>query len=99
MIFALNVICVGYNKLPDKQAETQPWDMLCLDLIDNYQITPKKGGRKYSMKDNKDKKDKKDKDDYLQAITMMDPATGWIEIRYVLEARADLNANEVDLSW
>ena len=25
-------------------------------------------------------KDKKDKDVYLEAITMVDPATGWIEI-------------------
>ena len=30
-------------------------------------------------------KGKKDKDVYLQAITMIDPATGWIEIRSVPE--------------
>ena len=47
-------------------------------------MTPNKGGRKYAMKG------KKDKDVYLQAITMIDPATGWIEIRSVPEARADL---------
>ena len=28
---------------------------------------------------------------------MIDPATGWIEIRYVPEARADLVANQVEL--
>ena len=39
-------------------------------------MTPNKGGRKYAMKG------KNDKDVYLQAITMIDPATGWIEIRY-----------------
>ena len=42
---------------------------------------------------------KKDKDVYLQAITMIDPATGWIEIRQVPEARADLVSNQVELAW
>ena len=42
---------------------------------------------------------KKDKDVYLQAITMIDPAIDWIEIRSVPEARADLVVNEVDLAW
>ena len=44
-------------------------------------------------------KGKKDKDVYLQAITMIDPATGWIEIHSVPEARADLVANQVELAW
>ena len=35
-------------------------------------------------------KGKKDNDVYLQAIGMIDLATGWIEIRSVLEARANL---------
>ena len=56
-------------------------------------MTPNKGGRKYAMKG------KKDKYVYLQAITMIDPATGWIEIRSVPEARADLVANQVELTW
>ena len=30
---------------------------------------------------------------------MIDLATGWIEIRSVLEARADLVANQVELAW
>ena len=38
-------------------------------------MTPNKGGRKYAMKG------KKDKDVYWQAIIMIDPATGWLEIR------------------
>ena len=46
----------------------------------------------------KGKKDKKDKDFHLQAITMIDPATSWIEIRSVPEARADLVANQVELA-
>ena len=44
-------------------------------------------------------KGKKDKDVYLQAITMIDPATVWIEIRSLPEARADLVANQVELTW
>ena len=47
-------------------------------------MTPNKGGRKYAMKG------KKDKDFYLRAITMIDQATTWIEIRSVPEARVDL---------
>ena len=46
--------------------------MLCIDLIGKH---PNKGGKKYAMKG------KKDKDVYLHAITKIDPATGWIEIR------------------
>ena len=30
---------------------------------------------------------------------MIDPATGWIEICSVPEARADLVANQVELAW
>ena len=56
-------------------------------------MTPNKGGRKYAIKG------KKDKDVYLQAITMKDPATGWIKICSVPEARADLVANLVVLAW
>ena len=36
---------------------------------------------------------------YLQAVTMIDPATGWIEILTVPLAEADLVANQVELSW
>ena len=31
-----------YGKLPPKQAETNPWDTLCVDLIGPYMI-PRKG--------------------------------------------------------
>ena len=56
-------------------------------------MTPNKGGRRYAMKG------KKDKNVYLQAITTIDPATGWIELHSVPEARADLVANQVELFW
>ena len=45
-------------------------------------------------------KNKKDKNIYLQAISMIDPATGWIEIYFVPEGRADLVACQVELvAW
>ena len=57
----------NYGKLLTKQAETQPWDMLCIDLIGKYRMILNKGGRKYAMKG------EKNKDVYLQAIAMIDP--------------------------
>ena len=60
----------NYGKLSPKQAETQPWNMLCIDLIGKCRMTHNEGGKKYAMKG------KKDKDVYLQAIIMIDPATG-----------------------
>ena len=82
----------NYGKLPFKRAETQPWDTLCIDLITKYSMSPNKGGRKYAMKS------KKDKDVYLQAITMINPATSWIEILSVPEVRVDLVTNQVELA-
>ena len=40
----------NYGKLPPKQADIQPWDTLCIDLIGKYRMTHNKGGRKYAMK-------------------------------------------------
>ena len=56
-------------------------------------MIPNKDYRKYAMTG------KKDKNVYLQAITMIYPATGWKEICSVPEARADLVANQVGLAW
>ena len=36
---------------------------------------------------------------YLQAVTMIDLATGWIEIRTIPSALVDLVANQVELAW
>ena len=93
-----------YGKLPPKEAETIPWDTLCVDLIGKYQFTPKGGGKKFQIPSKGDEKKykmttKSGKSVYLQAVTMIDPATGWIEIRTVPSARADLVANQVELAW
>ena len=50
-------------------------------------MSPNKGDKEYTMKG------KIENDVYLQAITMIDPTTGWIDIRSLPEARADLVAN------
>ena len=93
-----------YGKLPPKEAEAQPWDTLCVDLIGKYQFTTKGGGAEYKISpppsNEKYKlKTKNGNTVYLQAITMIDPATGWVEIRAVPSARADLVANQVELAW
>ena len=54
---------------------------------------PKGDEKKYKMTS------KSGRSVYLQTGTMIDPATGWIEIRTVPSARADLVANQVELGW
>ena len=44
-------------------------------------------------------RNKKDKDVYLQAASMIEQATSWIEIHSVPEARVDLVDNQVELAW
>ena len=36
---------------------------------------------------------------YLQAVTIIDLDTGWIEIRTVPSAQEDLVSNQVELAW
>ena len=36
---------------------------------------------------------------YLQAVTMIDLATGWIDICTIPSAQADLVANQEELAW
>ena len=38
-----------YGRLPPKEAETIPWDTLCVDLISKYQFTPKGGEKKFQI--------------------------------------------------
>ena len=67
--------------------------MLFVDLIGQYQLTPKDGGKKNQMTT------KNGKTVCLQAVTMIDPAIGWIEICKVPSARADLVYDIVELTW
>ena len=47
-------------------AEANPWDVLCIDLIGPYTI---------------ERKNKTKKPLTLWALTMIDPETGWFEMR------------------
>ena len=44
-------------------------------------------------------KGEKNKDVCLQAISMIDPAVGWVEIRSVPEDRTDLVTIQLELAW
>ena len=43
-------------------------------------------------------KGKKDKDVFVQVITMIDLAIGWIEISCMPEARTNLVSNQIELA-
>ena len=53
MRFALNACLFlkrnkkHYGKLSAKEVESKPWDVLCVNLIGQYQFTPKGGGKRY----------------------------------------------------
>ena len=72
-----------YGKLPPKEAEGEPWDTLCIDLIGPY---------KFNQPNQK-------KPVVLWACTMIDPATGWFEIKDIKSKRADIIANVVEKTW
>ena len=69
------------------KAESDPWDVLCVDLIGKYLFSPKGGGHEYKLET------KKGLSVYLQALTMIDTSTGWVETWTVLSARTDLVDN------
>jgi len=54
-----------YGLLPEKEAEAIPWEKLCVDLIGPYKIKNTTNQQILT----------------LWCLTMIDPATGWIEIR------------------
>ena len=71
-----------YGKVPIKVAETNPWEILCVDLIGPYTVNSK--GRSPFK---------------LWCCTMIDPATGWVEIVEINEKSADEIINIVDQEW
>jgi transposase InsO family protein len=71
-----------YGHLPPKEAEAEPWEKLCVDLIGPYKV--KRAGKEPLT---------------LWAITMIDPATGWIEIKEINNKQADTIANVVEQVW
>jgi transposase InsO family protein len=73
-----------YGHLPEKQAEVEPWEILCIDLIGPYTIN---------------RKNKRKKPLTLWALTMIDPATGWFEMREIKTKSADNIANVLEVAW
>ena len=72
-----------YAHLPEKVAEANPWEKLCVDLVGPYTLEKRKvKGRK--------------KDLILWAITMIDPATGWFEMREIKDKTVITVANVVE---
>ena len=72
-----------YGKLPPKEAETIPWDTLCVNLIGPYNIKRKNAKKPLT----------------LWAVTMIDPATGWFETVSIDTKCANVIANTVEHTW
>jgi hypothetical protein len=71
-----------YGHLPAKEAESTPWDVLCVDLIGPYTI--KRRGKKNLV---------------LWCVTMIDPATGWFEMKEIPNKDSNTVANLVEQTW
>ena len=71
-----------YGHLPAKEAEAEPWDKLCVDMIGPYTIKVK--GKKPLT---------------LWCVTMIDPATGWFEMKNVTDKEAITVAAAVEQTW
>jgi hypothetical protein len=74
-----------YGKIPPKDPDIIPWDVLCIDLIGPYVITVDMNGNK--------------KEIILHCLTMIDPATGWFEIVEIPNKRADYVSNILQQTW
>jgi hypothetical protein len=73
-----------YGLLPEKEAEAMPWDRLCVDLIGPYNIKSNVKGVKIPP---------------LKCVTMIDPATGWFEIKQYDDKKSITVANIVEQEW
>ena len=73
---------INYGHLPPKEAETNPWDKMCIDLIGPYKIRRKE---KPKLKCN--------------AVTMIDPATGWFELHQIPDKKSDTIADITQIEW
>ena len=71
-----------YGHLPAKEAEADPWDKLCVNLIGPYTIKRK---AKTPLT--------------LWCVTMIDPATGWFEVKQIKDKQAITVANVVEQTW
>jgi hypothetical protein len=73
-----------YGLLPEKEVEAMPWDRLCVNLIGPYNIKSNVKGVKMPP---------------LKCVTMIDPATGWFEIKQYDDKKSITVANIVEQEW
>jgi hypothetical protein len=72
-----------YGLLPPKEAESEPWDRMCIDLsIGPYTINKKK---KKTL--------------ICTCVTMINPATRWFEIHQYDDKRSITGANIAEQEW
>ena len=72
-----------YGHLPPKEAEANPWEKLCVDMIGPYTIRNPETEVTLT----------------LHCVTMIDPATGWFEMKQAKEKDAMSVANIVETTW
>jgi len=72
-----------YGVLPEMEAEANPWEKLCVDLTEPY--------------NNKNKSNNQIQ--RLWCLMMIDPATGWFEIKELKGKEAISVANSVEQTW
>ena len=72
-----------YRHLPAKEAATDPWEVVCVDLIGLYKI--KRNGKRKELR--------------LWCVTMIDPVTKWFEIQAIPNKQAITVANQVEQAW
>ena len=82
---------IKYGKLPPKVAEAEPWDILCVDMIGPYKI-------QHATKKTKEE-EPKPVELSLWAVTMIDPATGWFEIKQVDNKESHTVSEAVEQTW
>jgi hypothetical protein len=73
-----------YGLLPEMEAEAMPSDRLCIDLIGPYNIKSNVKGVKIPP---------------LKCVTMINPATGWFEIKHYDEKKSITVANIIEQEW
>jgi hypothetical protein len=72
-----------YGYLPEKEAEAYPWEKLCVDTIGPYTIKNKATNETL----------------VLWAVTMIDPANSWFEIKSIVDKTAINVAQVVETTW
>jgi hypothetical protein len=73
-----------YGLQPEKEVEAMPSDRLCVNLIGPYNIKSNVKGVKIPP---------------LKCVTMIDPATGWFEIKQYDDKKSITVANIVEQEW